>query len=201
MTLLFASVCLTLATVVRAICWYLGGVLCHDGWRRRAYRAATSSLPRGHVNLVDHDRIAIRCAARKRLTAVGESFSEWLQPSHKPRQTGGIPSATNPYVDFVALICVLVGIVLSGVAAVAAVRAVVSADVTAVVIEATVGMGAIAGGLAGARIASFVIGQRKSHTGGLLAILCTGLLGALGGAFLTRSLLCTLRIPNPYAGE
>ncbi|HEV7240543.1 MAG TPA: hypothetical protein VGQ36_14995 [Thermoanaerobaculia bacterium] len=187
MTYLLASICVTL--FVRSISWYLAIVFCHDGWRRRHYYRAAQALPHDYIDDPHPSRKALRDVTQTHLTALGESFSKWI--SGGDRTKGGIPSRTNPYVNAIATICVLLGANTSVLLAIVAGRAFTQGDYQTAMVEVGIAAAAVVGGLVAARALSLIIGDHKKRTAGVVAILCAGLFGALGAALLLRSFLCT----------
>lgn len=191
MTLLLASLCVGGVALVRSVLSYVGFAFVYDGLHRIGYLRHLSALSDDYVDDPEPQREAVRQDVRARLTAVGESFSEWMHPSDAPRTRGGFPKVSNKKADLAGYACVTFGTVLLISAALALVSAIFYAAWHVSLIELMLAVAAIAGGLGAARALSKLLGPRKKYAWALLSIFVAGVLGALGGGVLIRSSLCT----------
>lgn len=206
MTVLFTSVCILTGALIRSISWYLGIVLLHDGIRRRGYQRRTATFGQARsleeLRRLSRERDEWRKAMRRRLTAVGESFSEILQPSgtvgKKERKH---PGKTNPFVNAIGIACVLIGAALLVTAATASGRDVLIGRFPYAMLELWVAIAAAVMGLVAARVAANVLNQHNARLWGFCAILSSGVLGALVGGLAMRFLVCPLSWSSSQARE
>lgn len=174
-------------------------MLLHDGVRRGGYWRKTASFGEPtaaealrHASILRDD---LRQAARQKLTAVGQAFSEFLQPSGTVAKEPRIhPGRSNRLVDALGIACIVVGATLLVATAMVGAGAGRSGYYLVALAEAVVGFVATIAGLSLARRISDWLGQaRRAQLYGVVTILLSGVLGALVGGFLGRLLVCTIR--------